>query len=100
MATVTPFLRFDHKFNEAISLFVACDDQAEVDYYRDKLGAGGAERQCGWIKDQFGLSWQVIPRTLGEMLGDRDRARADRVLQAMPKMQKIVIADLQAAYAG
>lgn len=89
-----------HKFNEAISLFIACDDQAEVDYYWDKLGAGGAERQCGWIKDQFGLSWQVIPRALGEMLGDPDRARADRVLQAMLKMQKIVIADLQAAYAG
>ncbi len=89
-----------HKFNEAISLFVACDDQAEVDYYWDRLSAGGAEQQCGWIKDQFGLSWQVIPRALGRMLSDPDHARAHRVLQAMLGMQKIVIADLEAAYAG
>ena len=87
-----------HKFNDAISLFVACDDQAEVDYYWDKLGADGAERQCGWVKDQFGLSWQVIPRLLGQLLGDTDRAKANRVMQAMLKMQKIVVADLQAAY--
>ena len=88
------------KFNEAISLFVACADQTEVDYYWDKLGAGGAEQQCGWIKDQFGLSWQVIPRALGQMLGDADRTKANRALQAMLKMKKIVIADLQAAFRG
>ena len=89
-----------HKFNEAISLFVACDDQAEVDYYWDRLSAGGAEQQCGWIKDQFGLSWQVIPRVLGRMLGDPDRNKANRALQAMLQMKKLVIADLEAAYNG
>jgi predicted 3-demethylubiquinone-9 3-methyltransferase (glyoxalase superfamily) len=89
-----------HKFNEAISLFVACDDQDEVDYYWDKLGAGGAEKQCGWIRDQFGLSWQVIPRALGRMLGDSDRTKANRVMQAMLAMSKIVIADLEAAHKG
>ncbi len=89
-----------HKFNEAISLFIGCEDQAEVDYYWDKLSAGGAEQQCGWIKDQFGLSWQVIPRALGQMLGDADRNKANRVMQAMLKMRKIVVADLQAAYRG
>ena len=89
-----------HKFNEAISLFIGCEDQAEVDYYWDTLSAGGAEQQCGWIKDQFGLSWQVIPRVLGQMLGDPDRNKANRVMQAMLKMRKIVVADLQAAYRG
>jgi predicted 3-demethylubiquinone-9 3-methyltransferase (glyoxalase superfamily) len=89
-----------HKFNEAISLFVACDDQDEVDYYWSKLGAGGAERQCGWLKDQFGLSWQVIPRALGRMLGDPDRAKANRVMQAMLAMHKMVIAELETAHQG
>ena len=86
-----------HKFNEAISLFIACDDQNEVDYHWDKLSAGGAEQQCGWIKDQFGLSWQVIPRALGKMLGDADRAKANRVMQAMLKMKKMDIKKLQDA---
>ncbi|MEO8466634.1 MAG: VOC family protein [Gammaproteobacteria bacterium] len=89
-----------HKFNEAISLFIACADQAEVDYYWTNLGSGGTEQQCGWLKDQFGLSWQVIPRVLGQMLGDADRGKANRALQAMLKMKKIVVADLQAAYQG
>ena len=89
-----------HKFNEAISLFVACDDQAEVDYYWNKLSVGGAEQQCGWIKDQFGLSWQVIPRALGQMLGDTDRNKANRVMQAMLKMKKLDIAELKRAAAG
>lgn len=89
-----------HKFNEAISLFVGCDDQAEVDYYWEKLSAGGGEQQCGWIKDQFGLSWQVIPRVLGQLLGDSDRNKANRVMQAMLKMKKIVVADLMAAHKG
>jgi predicted 3-demethylubiquinone-9 3-methyltransferase (glyoxalase superfamily) len=89
-----------HKFNEAVSFFVGCNDQAEVDYYWEKLGAGGAEQQCGWLKDQFGVCWQVIPHALGELLGDQDRAKAGRVMQAMLKMKKIVVADLRAAHAG
>ncbi len=89
-----------HKFNEAISFFIDCDTQAEVDYYWEKLAAGGGEQQCGWIKDRFGLSWQVIPKALGRFLMDEDREKANRVMQAMLKMKKIVIADLEAAYKG
>jgi predicted 3-demethylubiquinone-9 3-methyltransferase (glyoxalase superfamily) len=89
-----------HKFNDAVSFFVDCDTQAEVDYYWDKLADGGAHSQCGWLKDRFGLSWQVIPKTLGRLLMDEDREKANRVMQAMLKMKKIVIADLEAAYRG
>jgi predicted 3-demethylubiquinone-9 3-methyltransferase (glyoxalase superfamily) len=89
-----------HKFNEAISFFVDCDTQAEVDYYWDKLAEGGGHQQCGWLKDRFGLSWQVIPKALGRFLMDQDREKANRVMQAMLKMKKIVIADLEAAYEG
>jgi len=89
-----------HKFNEAISFFIDCDTQAEVDYYWDKLAEGGGQQQCGWIKDRFGLSWQVIPKALGRFLMDEDREKANRVMQAMLKMKKIVIADLEAAYKG
>ena len=89
-----------HKFNEAISFFIDCDTQAEVDYYWDKLAEGGGQRQCGWLKDRFGLSWQVIPKALGRFLMDEDREKANRVMQAMLKMKKIVIADLETAYRG
>jgi predicted 3-demethylubiquinone-9 3-methyltransferase (glyoxalase superfamily) len=89
-----------HKFNEAISFFIKCADQTEVDYYWSKLTAGGTEQPCGWVKDQFGLSWQVIPNVLGQLLGDPDRAKAQRVMQAMLKMRKIVVADLLTAHAG
>jgi predicted 3-demethylubiquinone-9 3-methyltransferase (glyoxalase superfamily) len=89
-----------HKFNEAISFFIDCDTQTEVDYYWDKLAEGGGKQQCGWIKDRFGLSWQVIPKALGRFLMDEDREKANRVMQAMLKMKKIVIADLEAAYKG
>ena len=89
-----------HKFNEAISFFIDCDTQAEVDYYWDKLAEGGGHQQCGWLKDRFGLSWQVIPKALGRFLMDEDREKANRVMQAMLKMKKIVIADLEAAYRG
>lgn len=89
-----------HKFNEAISFFIDCDTQAEVDYYWEKLAEGGGQQQCGWIKDRFGLSWQVIPKALGRFLMDEDREKANRVMQAMLKMKKIVIADLEAAYKG
>jgi predicted 3-demethylubiquinone-9 3-methyltransferase (glyoxalase superfamily) len=90
-----------HAFNESISFFIDCKTQAEVDYYWDALrAAGGSEQMCGWLKDRFGLSWQVIPDALGRYLTDKDRAKADRVMQAMLKMRKIVIADLDTAYAG
>jgi predicted 3-demethylubiquinone-9 3-methyltransferase (glyoxalase superfamily) len=87
-----------YKFNEAVSFFISVKTQDEVDYYWDALLAdGGAETQCGWLKDRFGLSWQVIPETLGRLLSDPDRARAERAMHAMLKMKKIVIADLEAA---
>ena len=88
------------KFTEAISMFVSCETQAEVDELWAKLSAGGAESRCGWLKDKFGLSWQIIPKQLGEMLGDKDRARSSRVMQAMMQMGKIDIAGLERAYAG
>jgi predicted 3-demethylubiquinone-9 3-methyltransferase (glyoxalase superfamily) len=89
------------KFNEAVSFFISCDTQAEVDTYWQKLLVdGGAESQCGWLKDKFGLSWQVIPRQLGRYLSDPDRAKAKRVMDAMLKMKKIDVAALDRAYAG
>ena len=88
-------------FTEAISFFIQVDTQDEVDYYWSALTAGGGkESMCGWLKDKFGVSWQVIPNALGRYLGDKDRAKAERVMQAMLKMKKIVIADLDKAYAG
>lgn len=89
-----------HKFNEAISFFIECDTQAEVDYYWARLAERGGEQQCGWLKDRFGLSWQVIPKALGRFLMDEDREKANRVMQAMLKMKKIVIVDLETAYRG
>jgi len=90
-----------YTFNEAVSFFVRCETQEEVDYYWDKLTSdGGAEGRCGWLKDKFGLSWQVIPNVLGEYLGDPDRTKADRAMQAMFQMTKIDIAALETAYAG
>jgi predicted 3-demethylubiquinone-9 3-methyltransferase (glyoxalase superfamily) len=90
-----------YKFNEAISFFISVETQEEVDYFWDKLTAnGGKESQCGWLKDKFGLSWQVVPTALGRYLGDPDRKKADRAMQAMMKMQKIIIADLDNAFAG
>ena len=88
------------KFTEAISLFVNCETQAEVDDLWNKLTAGGAESQCGWLKDKFGLSWQIIPSALGRLLGDKDRAKAGRAMQAMLQMKKIDIAKLQLAFDG
>jgi len=87
------------KFNEAVSFFVNCEDQAEVDYYWEKLTAdGGEESMCGWLKDKYGLSWQIIPKALGELMGDPDPVKAQRVMQAMLQMQKIDVAELQRAY--
>ena len=88
------------KFTEAISFFVSCATQAEIDYFWKKLSVGGQVQQCGWLKDKFGVSWQIVPPILGEMLGDEDRAKADRVMQAMLKMVKLDIKKLKAAYAG
>ena len=88
-------------FTEAISFFIEVDTQDEVDYYwRALTDGGGKEQMCGWLKDKFGVSWQVIPKALGRYLGDKDRAKAERAMQAMLKMKKIVIADLDRAYAG
>jgi predicted 3-demethylubiquinone-9 3-methyltransferase (glyoxalase superfamily) len=90
-----------YKFNEAISFFISVESQEEVDYFWNRLIAdGGEESKCGWLKDKFGLSWQVVPTALGRYLSDPDRKKADRAMQAMMKMQKIVIADLDKAYAG
>jgi len=89
------------KFNEAVSLVVHCNTQAEVDEYWGKLLAGGGqESQCGWLKDKFGLSWQVIPKQLMELMQDPDPKRSKRVVDAMLKMKKIDIAALQKAHAG
>ena len=90
------------KFNEAISLQVFCDTQEEVDYYWEKLSAGGEPKaqQCGWLKDRYGVSWQVVPVALIEMIGDPDQARADRAMAALLKMKKLDIAELKRAYAG
>jgi predicted 3-demethylubiquinone-9 3-methyltransferase (glyoxalase superfamily) len=89
------------KFNEAVSFFLSCDTQDEVDtYWRKLLADGGSESQCGWLKDKFGLSWQVIPRQLGRYLSDPDRTKAKRVMDAMLTMKKIDVAALDRAYAG
>ena len=89
-----------YRFNEAVSFFIGVETQQEIDYFWTRLTDGGEESQCGWLKDKFGLSWQVIPRTLGRCLGDSDRTKANRAMQAMLKMRKIVIADLEAAFNG
>lgn len=88
------------KFTEAISLHIACESQDEVDYYWGKFSDGGQVQQCGWIKDRFGLCWQVVPTILGKLLGDPDRAKANRVMQAMLQMKKLDIAKLQQAAKG
>ncbi len=89
------------KFNEAISMFVDCVNQEEVDYFWNKLTAdGGSESQCGWLKDKFGLSWQIVPKQLIELMGDKDPAKSKRVWDAMLKMKKIIVKDLEDAVAG
>jgi len=86
------------KFNEAISLFVECRDQKEIDYFWAKLSVKPENEQCGWLKDKFGVSWQIIPGRMMELLADKNREKAHRVANAMLKMKKIVIADLEKAY--
>lgn len=88
------------RFTEALSLFVDCDSQAELDSLWARLAEGGQALPCGWLKDKYGLCWQIIPRVLGQMLQDPDAAKSTRVMQAMLQMTKIDIAKLQQAYAG
>ncbi|RKN43017.1 VOC family protein [Streptomyces hoynatensis] len=87
-------------FNEAISLSVSCADQREVDHYWAALSEGGEEGPCGWLKDRFGLSWQVVPKEMEELLADEDRERAGRAMAAMLKMGKLDVAALRAAADG
>ena len=86
------------KFNEAVSLYVECEDQEEVDYFWTRLSAVQESEQCGWLKDKFGLSWQIVPRQLGELVSDSNKKKALAAMNAMLKMKKLVIADLQKAF--
>lgn len=88
------------KFTEAISLFVNCKDQREVDKLWEKLSEGGEKSQCGWLKDKYGLSWQIIPTILGKLMSDPDPVKSQRVMQAMLQMKKIDVAKLKQAYMG
>ena len=90
------------KFTEAISFQIHCETQEEVDHYWEKLSEGGDvnAQQCGWLKDRFGLSWQVVPNALGEMLGDPDTEKSGRAMQAMLQMKKIDIGEMRRAYEG
>lgn len=90
----------EFKFNEAISLLVNCESQEEVDELWEKLSEDGEEGPCGWLKDRFGVSWQIVPTVLEELLQDKDSERANRVMKAMLEMKKIDIAGLQEAYSG
>ena len=88
------------KFTEAVSFVMDCDTQEEVDEFWEKLSAGGEKSRCGWLKDKFGLSWQVVPNILNKLMLDKDPEKSKRVMQAMMKMDKLIIADLQKAYEG
>lgn len=88
------------KFTPAVSFFVNCETQEEVDHYWAKLSEGGLTNQCGWLTDKFGLSWQIVPSVLGQLLGDKDRAKANRVMKAMLQMTKLEIAALKKAAEG
>lgn len=91
----------DFKFNESISLVINCDSQAEIDMYWDKLTAnGGNPIECGWLKDKYGLTWQVVPTALEKMMSDEDQVKSDRVMHAMLQMKKLDLAKLQDAYRG
>jgi predicted 3-demethylubiquinone-9 3-methyltransferase (glyoxalase superfamily) len=88
------------KFTEAISLVIDCESQEEIDYFWDMLSAGGQTQACGWLKDKFGLSWQVVPSVLGELMQDKDPQKSNRVMEAVLQMVKLDIARLTAAHAG
>lgn len=87
-------------FSEAVSFVVECDDQAEIDHYWTALGDGGSEQQCGWLKDRYGLSWQIVPRQIAAWMTDPDPQRVNRVMQALMPMIKINLATLEQAYVG
>ncbi len=89
----------EYQFTPAVSFFITCETQAEVDEYWEKLSEGGKKDRCGWLVDQFGLSWQVIPTALSRLLNDKDAKKSQNVMQAMLKMDKIIIKDLELAYA-
>jgi len=99
-----PFMGFSagpfEPFNHAVSLVVSCDDQTEIDRLWAALTEGGKEERCGWLKDRYGLSWQIVPSALGKLMSDPDRAKAKRVAEAMLKMVKFDIAGLRRAYEG
>ena len=88
------------KFTEAVSFVVHCKTQKEVDYYWNKLSKGGAESQCGWLKDKYGLSWQIVPTVIAELMSGKDEERSSRVMQALLKMKKLDVKILKQAYAG
>lgn len=88
------------KFTEAISFVVNCETQEEIDYFWDQLSAGGEKSQCGWLKDKFGLSWQVVPAALGDLVGGKDPAKSDRVMKAIMQMEKLDLATLERAAKG
>jgi predicted 3-demethylubiquinone-9 3-methyltransferase (glyoxalase superfamily) len=88
------------KFDEAVSFQIMCETQAEIDHYWNALTAGGQEGPCGWLKDKFGLSWQVVPSAIPRMMSDPDRAKSARVMNAFMKMKKLDLAALERAYAG
>src|ERR1700686_5351338 len=88
------------KFSAAISFVVNCETQEEVDHFWEKLSAGGEKRQCGWLKDKYGLSWQIVPTVLGELMQDKDSEKSQRVMKAMLQMKKIDIKTLEQAYEG
>ena len=90
----------EFKFTEAISMYVNCETQAEVDELWEKLSEGGEKSQCGWLKDKYGLSWQIVPTALGQLMNDKDPEKANRVMQAMLKMTKIDVEGLKKAHAG
>lgn len=86
-------------FSQGMSLYVPCDTQSEIDYYWDALSAAGASSRCGWLSDQFGISWQIVPSNLGQLLGNKDPLKAQKVTQALLAMDKLSIAGLEAAAA-
>jgi len=90
----------EYSFTHAISFLINCESQDEVDYFWNRLSEGGETIQCGWLRDKFGVSWQVVPSRLGELMSDEDDEKSGRVMQAMLKMEKIDIAELERAYAG
>jgi len=89
-----------YKFTPAVSFFVSCKTQSEVDYYWKKLSAGGKPGRCGWLQDKFGISWQIVPEILGDLLGDDDEEKSARAMKAMMKMTKLDIAKLKKAHLG